>query len=100
MDHVRRRNTIVPATTAQYMLDNGLGIDQAVDTPAGKIYNKNGRWATECVGDTQDCKTEQSVAYFLPNGMELAIFVNSPIGPEELSLRDLVRDAYINSLSQ
>jgi hypothetical protein len=30
--------------------------------------------------------------------MELALFVNSPIGLAKLSLRNLVRDAYLNSL--
>ena len=100
LDHVRRRNTIIPASKAQYMLDNLFGLDQVFTTPAGKIYNKNGAWRSSCVADTKNCKTEQSVAYFLPNGMELAVFVNSPIGSEAFSLRGIVKDAYIASLSQ
>ena len=99
MDHVRRRNTIIPATTAQYMLDNGFGIDQVLQSPAGKMYNKNGSWGADCVTDT-NCKTEQSVAYFFPNGIEVAVFVNSPIGVEGFSLRNIVKDSYLNSLSQ
>jgi len=99
MHHVRRTNTIIPAQKAQYMLDNRFGIDQAIDTPAGKIYNKNGGWGGYCDSNGKNCKTEQCVAYFLPNGMELAVFVNSPIGSEGFSLRNLVRDAFVDSLS-
>jgi len=93
LDHVRRKNDILPALKAQYMLDNSFGIDQRIDTPAGKIYNKNGAWGTG------DGRTEQCVAYFLPNGMELALFVNSPIGKDGFSLRGIVKDAYVASLT-
>ena len=93
MNHVRRKNTIISSQTAQYMLDNKLGIDQVKDTPAGKIYNKNGRWRN-------NGRTEQSVAYFFPNGMEVAVFVNSPIGPEGFSLRNTIRDAFLASLTE
>ena len=92
MNHVRRKGTIVSATKAQYMLDNYFGIDMMTSTAAGKLYNKNGSWGTG------DGRTEQCVAFFMPQGMELALFVNSPIGLSKLSLRNLVRDAYLNSL--
>jgi CubicO group peptidase (beta-lactamase class C family) len=93
MNHVRRKATIVSATKLQYMLDNAFGIDQIITTPTGKLYNKNGAWGTG------DGRTEQCVAYFLPQGMELAVFVNSPIGTNPLSLRETVKNAYVNSLS-
>jgi CubicO group peptidase (beta-lactamase class C family) len=93
MNQVRRKNTIIPAADAQYMLDNYFGIDQKIDTPAGKIYNKNGGWGTG------DGKTEQCVAYFLPDNMELALFVNSPIGTQNFSLRGIVKDTFVNSLT-
>lgn len=92
LNHVRRKNTIISTTTAQYMLDNYFGIDQVIDTPAGKIYNKNGAWGAN--GNKEQC-----VAYFLPNGMELVLFVNSPIGADDFSLRGIVKDAFINSLA-
>ena len=92
MNHVRRKGTIVTATKAQYMLDQYFGIDMMTPTAAGKLYNKNGSWGTG------DGRTEQCVAFFMPQNMELALFVNSPIGLSKLSLRNLVRDAYLNSL--
>ncbi len=92
MNHVRRKNTIIPAPKAQYMLDYNFGIDEIVDTPAGKFYNKNGAWGG-------NGKTEQCVAYFMPNGMEVVIFVNSPVGMQDYFLRGLVNDAFLNSLA-
>ena len=87
MNHVRRKGTIVMATKAQYMLDHYFGIDMMTPTAAGKLYNKNGLWGTG------DGRTEQCVAFFMPQNMELALFVNSPIGLSKFSLRNLVRDA-------
>lgn len=94
MDHMRRKNTILPAQKAQLLLDSRFGIDQVIDTPAGKLYNKNGAWGTG------DKKTEQCVAYFFPNDMEVVVFVNSPISNNDppFSLRGLVKDAFINNL--
>jgi GGDEF domain-containing protein len=62
------------------------------DSAAGKLYNKNGAWLN-------NNRTEQCVAYFMPQGMELGLFVNSPIGTANYSLRNLVKDAYVNALS-
>ena len=94
MNHMRRKNTIIPAAKAQLLLDSKFGIDQVIDTPAGKLYNKNGAWGTG------DKKTEQCVAYFFPNGMDVVVFVNSPISTNDppFSLRGLVKDAFINNL--
>jgi CubicO group peptidase (beta-lactamase class C family) len=94
MNHMRRKNTIIPAAKAQLLLDGYFGIDQVIDTPAGKLYNKNGAWGTG------DKRVEQCVAYFFPNGMEVVVFVNSPISTNDppFSLRGLVKDAFINNL--
>jgi CubicO group peptidase (beta-lactamase class C family) len=93
MNHARRKGTIISASKAQYMLDNAFGIDQIIPTAAGTLYNKNGAWGTG------DGRTEQCVAYFLPQGMELTALVDSPIGTTNFSLRGIVKDAYVNSLS-
>ncbi|MGI2902545.1 serine hydrolase domain-containing protein [Tolypothrix sp. VBCCA 56010] len=93
MDHVRRRNTIIAPQKAQYILDNYFGIDEVANTPAGTIYSKNGYWGNG------DGKTEQCVAYFLPNDMELVVFVNSPIGQSNFFLRGILKDTFVNALS-
>ena len=91
LNQVRRKNTIIDPQKAQYMLDNHFGIDQTIDTPAGKIYNKNGGWKS-------GGKKEQCVIYFFPHQIEVAVFVNSPTGTDNFSLRGAVKDAYLNSL--
>jgi CubicO group peptidase (beta-lactamase class C family) len=93
MSHFRRKDTIVTKAKAQTILDSGFGIDQILDTPAGKTYNKNGAWGNAS-------GREQAVAYFLPAGMEAVLFVNSRIGPGDgASLRGLVQDAYVGCLT-
>ena len=92
MHTFRRAGTIMAKTEAQEAIDAMLGLDQVFDTPAGKIYNKNGAW-----GDSAG-NLEQSVVFFLPENMEVAVFVNSPIGATGESLRNTVRIAYLNNL--
>src|SRR5690606_31065087 len=95
MGTFRRKGTIVPAAKAKAAIEARLGLDQEIDTPAGKIYNKNGRWQT---GSAASADTEQCVVYFLQENMELAVFVNSWIGPEQASLRGTIKDAYVANL--
>lgn len=95
MGTFRRKGTIVPAAKAKQAIEARLGIDQIIETPAGNIYNKNGRWQT---GDTPSSDTEQCVAYYLPEDMEVVTFVNSWIGAEQASLRGTIKDAYIANL--
>jgi hypothetical protein len=96
MNHVRRKNTIIDKGTAKSMLENRFGIDDIDDTPAGRMYNKNGYYEYE---DANHKKwVEQCVAFFLPNDMELVIFVNSPIGYDNFPLKGLVKGQFLNSL--
>ena len=92
MGTFRRAGTIVSKAEAQEAIDAMLGLDQMFETPAGKIYNKNGAWA-DGAGNL-----EQSVVFFLPENMEVAVLVNSPIGATSESLRETVRIAYMNNL--
>jgi CubicO group peptidase (beta-lactamase class C family) len=96
MNHARRKNTILSANRMQFLLDNGLGIDQIIKTPAGKLYNKNGSWerGSKCANNLS---IEQCVAVFLPNGYEIVVFVNSRIGMDCKSLRNLVTETYLDS---
>jgi CubicO group peptidase (beta-lactamase class C family) len=95
MGTFRRKGTIVPAAKANQAIEALLGLDQVIDTAAGKLYNKNGRWQT---GSSASADTEQSVVYFLPENMELAVFVNSWVGAEQASLRGTIKNAYIANL--
>jgi hypothetical protein len=93
MNHMRRKNTIVSPQTAQKMLESSFGIDRVINTPAGTMYDKNGAW------NGSQAEREQCVASFFPEGIEAVLFVNSPIGTQDYSLRDVVKDAYLGSLS-
>ena len=61
-------------------------------TPAGTLYNKNGLWQN---GSGQ---TEQSLAYFLPQDMELVVLANSRVGSPPVFFRDLVTNLYVDHL--
>ena len=100
MGTFRRAGTIVwdPAL-AQRMLDDDIGVDDTgkVLTGAGMVYCKNGLWQ-----DSLNGRTEQCVAYFLPEDMELVVFANSPILPKgstaPLFFRSLVTNTYMANL--
>jgi CubicO group peptidase (beta-lactamase class C family) len=90
MDAFRRKGTIVSPTKAQAAMDAGLGLDNVASTSAGKTYDKNGAWGTSE-------GTEQGVAFFLPEDMEFAVLVNSPLA-NGAGLRGTVFNAYVNNL--
>jgi hypothetical protein len=91
MGTFRRKGTIVSPQKAKEALDAKLGIDRIIDTPAGKLYDKNGAWRD---GAGNSNNIEQSVAVFMPEEMECVVLVNSWIGTQQASLRNAVRDAY------
>ena len=84
MGAFRRKGSIVSIAAAQAMLDNGFGIDVSMATPLGTLYNKGGLWGNP------GSQVEQSLAYFLPQNMELVILVNSPVGSPAKFFRDVV----------
>ncbi len=88
----RRQGAILPPAAAQNMLDAGFGIDLILPTSLGTLYNKNGLWQS---GASQ---TEQSLAYFLPNDMELVVLANSPIGAAAQFFRDVVTNIYLANI--
>jgi beta-lactamase family protein len=110
MGQFRRGGGILTPQAAQGMLDNGFGVDPFVIpppdvpippgllTPAGELYCKNGRW----YDSTPNGHEEQSLAYFLPDEMELVVLANSPVaspgGPEQF-FRDVVTQVYLNNLT-
>jgi hypothetical protein len=109
MSAFRRGGGILTPEAAQGMLDNGFGVDPFVIPPpdvrippglqtlAGELYCKNGRWFD---GNGHE---EQSLAYFLPDDMELVVLANSPVanpnGGGEQFFRDVVTQVYLNNLT-
>jgi CubicO group peptidase (beta-lactamase class C family) len=89
MSAVRRGGTIMTPARAQTMLDASFGIDDQKNTPLGWLYWKGGYW-----GDPMGHR-EQSLVYFLPREMELALVANSPVGSPERSFPDAVYGAFI-----
>ena len=94
-----RRGNILPAAKAETALESYFGIDATANTIAGPLFTKNGLW-TDGVGHT-----EQDVIFFLPHNMELALFVNSPVGKTPsgqggpgVFLSGLVQQAYVQNL--
>ena len=96
MHTFRRKGTIVSAAKAKEAIEAGLGLDQILSTAAGTLYNKNGGWRNGGEPDTSDL--EQCIAYFLPENMELVVFVNSWIDSGNADLRKTINDAYTASL--
>ena len=92
MSAVRRGGTIMTAARAQAMLDDRFGIDEQQETPLGSLYWKGGYW-----GDTMG-RREQSLVYFLPREMELALLTNSPVDSPERSFPEVVYNAYITNI--
>ena len=105
MGEFRRGGGILTPDDAQAMLDDGFGVDPFIDgealpaaltTLAGNVYCKPGDWH-----DTNN-RDEQSLAFFLPQDMELVVFVNSMVdgqtGPPNNKFRQVVKKAYLDSL--
>jgi hypothetical protein len=63
-----------------------------MNTPMGRLYNKNGLW--------QDGSghVEQSLAYFLPENMEMVVLANSPVGAPPQFFRDFVTNIYMANI--
>jgi len=110
MGQFRRGGGILTPQAAQGMLDNGFGVDPfsipppdvpippGLMTLAGELYCKNGRW----YDTTPNGREEQSLAYFLPDDMELVVLANSPVaipGGTEQFFRDIVTQLYLDNLT-
>jgi hypothetical protein len=92
MNDFRRVGNIVSSAAAQGMLDDSFGIDLVQATPAGPLYNKNGLWQNGAA------QIEQSLAYFVPQDMELVVLANSAVGSPAQFFRDVVTTLYVDNL--
>ncbi len=93
------RLPILGAQEAQAILDNGIGVDLIASTELGTLYAKPGGFV-DSAGHV-----EQSVAFFLPQGFEVVVLVNSPVAPVTpgdefpgLPLLDLVQNFYLSNI--
>jgi hypothetical protein len=104
MGEFRRGGGILMPADAQAMLDNGFGVDPlsgnsalptGLTTPAGNVYCKPGDW------HDPNNRDEQSLAYFLPDDMELVVFVNSMVAGQigTNNFRQVVTQAYLDNLT-
>ena len=105
MGEFRRGGGILTPADAQAMLDNGFGVDPlignsalpaALTTPAGNVYCKPGDW------HDPNNRDEQSLAFFLPQDMELVVFVNSMVDGQigtTNNFRQVVTQAYLDNLT-
>lgn len=91
----RRGGGIVSPMRALEVLNASYGLNSPVNgegSPAGRFYYKPGLWQN---GNNQ---TEQALVMLLPENIEVAIFVNSPIGVNDASLQTLGRTLYTNNI--
>jgi CubicO group peptidase (beta-lactamase class C family) len=90
----RRGGGIVSPSRALEILNASYGLNSAVNgnsSPAGRFYYKPGKW-------TRNGQTEQALVMVLPEQIEVVIFVNSAIGPNDVSLQTLGRTLYTNNI--
>jgi hypothetical protein len=86
-------NKIMSQAQAQNMLDNGFAVDWTMPTSAGgSYYAKNGFWPGT------NGSAEQTVAFYLPEDMELVVFVNSPVNAPPQFLYSVISEIYLNNL--
>jgi len=92
----RRMGSPISQSRASEILQLGLGVDGFWNSPAGRVYHKNGAWRdrSACNGRSE----EQSLLLFMPGDMEMALYVNSPVGSNCTFLRSLVQTIYLNNV--
>jgi CubicO group peptidase (beta-lactamase class C family) len=92
----RRAGSPISRPRATEILQLGFGVDGFWNSPAGRVYHKNGIWRdrSACNGRSE----EQSLLLLMPGDMEMALYVNSPVGPSCTFLRDLVQTTYLNNV--
>jgi Beta-lactamase len=100
MGTFRRSNTIMSSGAAQKLLDDKFGIDNIITAGTSRLYNKTGFWYHTSGSGDEGLQMEQALAFFLPEGIELAIFANSRVAePHEKYLLYTVLDIYKKHIS-
>ena len=99
MRALREGKILSQASTSQ-LLNQSWGLSSPVfgeSTAAGRTYFKGGLW-TDNLNTPAIARTEQCFVFLMPDDMELAIFVNSPISITNQNLSGLVRGVYDNNI--
>ena len=93
----RYTGKIVSQGEAASAIANRYGFDGRWATTMGFVYHKNGSWREQAdcpVGQRQ----EQSLLLLLPDNMEMALLVNSPVGPNCTFLRGVVQQILLDNI--
>lgn len=93
----RYTGKIVSTGEATSAIANRYGLDGRWSTTMGFVYHKNGSWIEQAdcpVGQRQ----EQSLLLLLPDNMEMALLVNSPVGPNCTFLRGVVQQILLDNI--
>ena len=91
LGELRRGGSIMASWRARNMLTNLYGLDQPIDTGAGTVYTKGGRWGAAS-------RVHDSAIFMMPGDVELAVFVNSwdGTGPGHLGfIPKLLQDSVV-----
>ena len=93
----RYTGKIVSKGEAASAISNRYGLDGRWATSWGSVYHKNGSWREQA-----DCPTgqrqEQSLLLLMPDNMEMALLVNSPVGPGCTFLRGVVQQVLMDNI--
>lgn len=93
----RRGGGIVSPQQAQQIMNLSYGLNSPLNgfpASTGPFFYKMGRWWN----GEPDKQAEQSAVMVLPEDMELVIFVNSPLGVQDMLLQDFIGTAYLLSI--
>jgi hypothetical protein len=97
-----RRGTFLPSGIFDaQVLGPQLGIDAVMGTPLGPSWTKGGLLQNSIDGgDTAaSLRIEQSAVFVLPQGLELAVLVNSPVSRGNLGLQGQILLAFTQSIA-
>lgn len=93
----RYTDKIVSRAKAASAISSRYGLDGRWATNWGSVYHKNGSWSEQA-----DCpagqRQEQSLLLLMPDNMEMALLVNSPVGPGCTFLRGVVQQVLLNNI--
>ncbi|MEZ0448674.1 tachylectin-related carbohydrate-binding protein [Cellulomonas sp. ICMP 17802] len=93
MGTLRRGGTIMAPDAAQAMLDRRFGVDAPIPTRGGTVHEKTGWWV-------DGARTQQSMALFLPEDMELVVLANSGQGAAGVNVVGRVSALYQECLRE